>query len=83
MAGFGGGAPTVFDARWYLTPETLLALGLGVIGSTPLAARLGRSIDPRTPVAAVARAALVAGLFATSLLFIAASSYNPFIYFKF
>ena len=83
MAGVGGGAPTVFDARWYLTPETVFALALGVVGSTPLAARLGRSLDPRTPIAAVARAAMVAALFAASVLFIAASSYNPFIYFKF
>ncbi len=83
MAGVAGGAPTVFDARWYLTPETILAIGLGCVGSTPLAARLARTLDPRTRVAWVARAAMVTALFVCSLLFIAASSYNPFIYFKF
>ena len=83
MAGFGMGAPTIFDPRWYLTPELLLALAIGCVGSAPLAASFARSLDARVPAVAAARAVLVAGLFAASLLFIAASSYNPFIYFKF
>ena len=83
MAGFGVGAATVFDVRWYLTPQIIAAIALGCVGATPLMRRLGRALDLRRPAVAIGRAALVGGLFVASLLFIAASSYNPFIYFKF
>jgi len=83
MAGFGAGEPTALGVSWYLTPQTILALALGCVGSTPWIVRKARALDPGAPLAAFGRPVLVAGLFATSLLFIAASSYNPFIYFKF
>jgi len=83
MAGAAHAQPTAFDVRWYLTPQTLAALALGCIGSAPWTARTARSLDPAAPLAAFGRPVLVAVLFTASLLFIAASSYNPFIYFKF
>jgi hypothetical protein len=83
MAGFGGGAPTALGPAWYLTPQTILALAVGCIGSTPWMARTARGLDLAEPAVAVGRAALVGALFVVSLLFIAASSYNPFIYFRF
>jgi alginate O-acetyltransferase complex protein AlgI len=42
MAGFGAAQPTIYAASWYLTPELLLALIAGAIGSTPIVHGLAR-----------------------------------------
>jgi alginate O-acetyltransferase complex protein AlgI len=81
MAGFGGGVPAPVDASWYLDRETILAIAAGVIGSTPAVAAAGRWLEGSAP--AVARSVTVGALFAASVLFIAAHTYNPFIYFRF
>jgi alginate O-acetyltransferase complex protein AlgI len=80
MAGLSPAAPTAFSAGWYLTPELLLALTAGIIGSTPIVPALARL--RAHPLPAVAHAALLV-LLAASVMLIAARTYNPFIYFRF
>jgi alginate O-acetyltransferase complex protein AlgI len=94
MVGLGSGAPTAYAPEWYLTPELVIAIIIGVIGSTPIvpamAARLaGGPKGPPLPEAAfgwipsaAVTVALVA-LLAASLMLMAARTYNPFIYFRF
>jgi alginate O-acetyltransferase complex protein AlgI len=81
MAGFGAAAPTPFGPTWYLDPQTVLAILLGVAGSTPSVAALARRLD-ETPVT-IGRPAVLVLLLVVCSLFIAARSYNPFIYFRF
>jgi alginate O-acetyltransferase complex protein AlgI len=83
MAGLATPAPTAFDARWYLDPQTMLAMVAGAIGSGPFVVRAARSLESSGAAATFARAALVLALFCASVIFIAARSYNPFIYFRF
>jgi alginate O-acetyltransferase complex protein AlgI len=85
MAGLSPALPAPFTVSFYLTPELWLALAAGVIGSTPwvpaLAARHARGAEAGGWDLA-ATAALVA-IFVTSVLHVAARTYNPFIYFRF
>ncbi len=81
MAGFGAGAPPAFAPSWYLDPQTVLAIMLGIPGSTPLVAWLGRRVDA-TPLT-IAQPAVLAVLFVICTMLIAARTYNPFIYFRF
>jgi alginate O-acetyltransferase complex protein AlgI len=90
MAGFAGALPTAYAPAWYLTPEVIVVLVAGVIGSTPIVALLGRWRDD-AGAAAPGRAAAwdVAATAALTLVFVgaiartAAGTYNPFIYFRF
>ena len=89
MAGLATAAPTPYTVWWYLTPELWLALAAGAIGSTPwvpaVAARLARAGagqgEPRG-LQLLSTTMLMALLF-TSILQVAARTYNPFIYFRF
>jgi alginate O-acetyltransferase complex protein AlgI len=82
MAGFGAAQQTPFTVSFFLTPDVWLALVAGVIGSTPwvpaLAARW-RHVRVLEPISALALVALLV----TSILHVAARTYNPFIYFRF
>jgi len=87
MAGFGSGLPTAFAPSYYITPELMLALIAGVIGSMPVGLAFDRWRDqlPDAPgriFDLTALAALVLVL-AASMLQVAAGSYSPFIYFRF
>ena len=95
LVGLGDGAPTAYTWSWYLTPELLLAMGAGVIGSTPVVPRLTRrllragsgatgntgSMLPWAPSAVAAVGLAV--LFGASIMLSAARTYSPFIYFRF
>jgi alginate O-acetyltransferase complex protein AlgI len=90
MAGFGAALPTPYGVMWYLTPEVLLAMAAGVVGSAPvwpyLAVRFSRPSADRPRLGPVASALTCAGLgavFAACAMLIAARTYNPFIYFRF
>ena len=84
MGGFGSARPTPFAIAYYLDPKTVAAIVLGLMGSTPLPAKLARRLASSTePALVLLEPAGVAVLFAVSVMFIAASSYNPFIYFRF
>jgi alginate O-acetyltransferase complex protein AlgI len=92
MAGFGTGAPAAFGAAWYLDAQTSLAMALGIAGSAPGVARLARRLDAgvsdapagaTTFLFGAAKSAALVGLLAACAMYIAASTYNPFIYFRF
>ncbi|HEY7789411.1 MAG TPA: MBOAT family protein [Vicinamibacterales bacterium] len=93
MSGFATGAPTAYSAAFYLDRETLLVLACGIIGSTPLVPLAIRRAQERlaaegTPdvmqwSAGFATTAALMALLLASILFIAAGTYNPFIYFRF
>jgi alginate O-acetyltransferase complex protein AlgI len=68
----GAGGRDIVPARFYLTPEVLLALGAGLLLST------WSFHLRRVPAFAVQTA-----VFAVSVLYVAAGTYNPFIYFRF
>lgn len=80
MAGLSPAIPTTFAPSWYLTPELLLALAAGAVGSAPVVPALARLRVQ--PMYAAAHAALLV-LLAASIMLIAARTYNPFIYFRF
>jgi alginate O-acetyltransferase complex protein AlgI len=93
MVGLSPALPTAYPPAWYLTPELLLALVVGIIGSAPIVPALERrwaraSADPdAAPVlgwlpSAAGTAALFV-LLTVSLMLMAARTYNPFIYFRF
>ena len=93
MFGAGGGQPTVFAASWYLTPELLLVLTAGIIGSTPIMPMLTRRLvgadvagEPEPTLTgpwAAGTVVALALLLAASLTQVAAGSFSPFIYFRF
>ncbi|MBI3491590.1 MAG: MBOAT family protein [Acidobacteria bacterium] len=88
LAGLTTAAPTPYTVQWYLTSELWLALAAGAIGSTPwvpaLAARLSRSKTPSVAwSASLASMAMLVAILLTSVMHIAARTYNPFIYFRF
>jgi alginate O-acetyltransferase complex protein AlgI len=70
MAGFGAAVPV--PARFYLTPEIVLALAVGLLlAMVPLTVRRVPALVTQTTVLAL------------SLLYVAVGTYNPFIYFRF
>ena len=93
MAGGGAGAPTTWSVAWYLTPEVVLALAAGLIGSGPLAPALverlagppavGVTAARFNPLASAGVVAALVVLLSASLLLSAAGTYSPFIYFRF
>jgi alginate O-acetyltransferase complex protein AlgI len=72
----GAGSSCLHPGARYMTTDVLLALAVGVIGSMPVAQRIG------TPPAWI-RFLFYAGLFLASCCFVAGSSFNPFLYFRF
>ena len=89
MSGFHGAGRLETVTAMFLTKNIQLALIAGVIGSTPLVANFLRLVGAM-PAMSKRRAALehtvTAALLATFILaltFLAAGTYNPFIYFRF
>ncbi len=88
MAGLGPALPTPFAPSFYLTPELVLALAAGIIGSMPIWPLIERpkAVSPgagRAWMADAVAAAALAIVFGASLLQVAAGTYSPFIYFRF
>jgi alginate O-acetyltransferase complex protein AlgI len=83
LAGFSPGRPTPFAASYYLDPRTMIVIAVGLVGSTPLPAALTRRFMATHPGRGMLEPAAVVVLLLVSVMFIAASSYNPFIYFRF
>ncbi len=92
---FGGGAAThgLTQARYYMTPDVLAALGCGALGSMPVLPAAQRLLASwRRPGFANAlgdaglaclSTAYLAVLFAWCAMALASGTYNPFIYFRF
>jgi alginate O-acetyltransferase complex protein AlgI len=87
MAGLGAGSKMVaYTLALTLTPKLLLALVAGAVGSFPIVpavtAAAARYCVPGR-VWGLARFCALAVVFFLSASFLAAGSYNPFIYFRF
>jgi alginate O-acetyltransferase complex protein AlgI len=92
MAGTAAAAPTPFAASWYLTPELLLAVVAGCLGSLPIVpalSRLATRAEAGAPASSVSAAwaagvvVAVSVLLAVSLTQVALGAFTPFIYFRF
>jgi alginate O-acetyltransferase complex protein AlgI len=90
LLGFGGDAKAARPVSEYLDTLTAWTLCVGVVFATPLAPRIGQWRDRVARHAGVAgRAALcvdvawLALVFVAAAAFLAAGTYNPFIYFRF
>ena len=91
MVGLGAGLPAVYAPAWYVTPDVVLALLVGAIGSTPLVPRIAnwwRGEAPETATAmswgfSLAATVGIVVLLTASMTLVAAKTYNPFIYFRF
>ena len=86
MAGFGVRMP--IDRSLYIDTDRVLAIGAGIFGSVPWLPALRRSFerDRRAPIAislSFARVAAFAAIFLACAMRLSASTYNPFIYFRF
>ena len=87
LAGFGARSDLV-QLLSTLTPEVVLALTVGVIGSTPVLQQLRRrrarvGLELGSAGAGWLRDAAALGLLFLSVLQVASGTYNPFIYFRF
>ncbi len=98
MVGASPALPTPFAPGWYLTPEVVLALAAGAVGSMPwvpaVRTRFAGALAGNRPWATgdgrdlgwVPSFAVTAALWIVllgSLSLVAARTYNPFIYFRF
>jgi alginate O-acetyltransferase complex protein AlgI len=85
MAGLSPGLPTSFTVQWYLTPELVLALAAGVVGSVPWvpALALRQAQGQRSWALELASIMALMAVLLGSIMQMAARTYNPFIYFRF
>src|SRR5947207_15066458 len=96
MAGFGHGSGVEYRLDLYGGPDVALASVAGVLASTPLVPLLARRLagllgglgparaaGALEAAAAAAEITALAGVFVASAAAVAASTYNPFIYFRF
>ena len=92
MAGMASGDHTPYAASWYLTPELVMAVTAGLIGSSPVVPMLSRraartrAVDAVPTVSGAWAAGTVlamAVLLALSLTQVALGAFTPFIYFRF
>ncbi len=90
LAGFAAGDATRHPVVEFLNLFVIAMLVVGVVFATPLARRIGRWRDriaaaggTRATLALGADAAWIGTVFLLSAAFLAAGTYNPFIYFRF
>lgn len=87
MFGFGIGNSWIYYPGLYLTNDVVIALIAGIMFSAPIyqyvsrTARWSLKVNPLVYV--LAQFVVIGLLFLTSMLSVAASTYKPFIYFKF
>lgn len=90
MAGFGQGTGIEYHVSLYLTGELALVLVMAVLGAMPLKSSLsGLNLADLRPVAQFSHVlpainiGCLALVFLVSMSYLAAGTYNPFIYFRF
>jgi alginate O-acetyltransferase complex protein AlgI len=85
MAGLPAAGTTPVRPVYYLTLEVQIALAVGIVLATrPFQSRLARYAPPVPAAALRAPAAVLQmAVLALALLYVAAGTYNPFIYFRF
>ena len=73
-----------FTLEYYLSPKTVFILCLAIIASTPVLNSVSTWLkDTNALLVKCISYILILGLFFLSIVFVTASSYNPFIYFRF
>ncbi len=81
LFGVGGGCDT---ESLYLLKSFFLLIVIGIVGATPLCARLYHALEKKRPALTfVLTLLLLISGFLLSLVYVTASSYNPFLYFRF
>lgn len=84
MFGLGGQSQPLFGTTYYLTAFTGFMLLLGILFSTNLPSRLGKRLkDAGKWTTCLLQPVVLLALFAVCGIFVMASTYNPFIYFRF
>jgi alginate O-acetyltransferase complex protein AlgI len=87
MVGLGQGSGEAYRALDYLDDERSLVLALGIVGATPIFARLQRALPvPRAGAQVLldlGKLAALTGLGLASAARLSSGTYNPFIYFRF
>jgi alginate O-acetyltransferase complex protein AlgI len=90
MAGFGHGTGLVYNVRLYLNNEIVCALIAGILGSTPLVYLsinyMREKFDKRLHLLVAFdtfHLVCIYLIFFVSIMYMATSTYNPFIYFRF
>jgi alginate O-acetyltransferase complex protein AlgI len=92
MVGAGEGRPGTHTWAWYVTPELVVTMLVGLVAATPASARLAERLVPANSDSAGPRlswvmsagcVAILGGLLVASVALGAAQTYSPFIYFRF
>ena len=87
LAGLGAGDGIAYYPELYLNAKIFITLGAGIVLSAPLypylKGKLSYLVEGRPLVYFPVKAVTLSALFLLSLLHVAATTYNPFIYFKF
>jgi alginate O-acetyltransferase complex protein AlgI len=90
LLGLGHGDPLQRPVREFLDPLVATAIAVAIVGATPLAKRLGTWLEQlatRSPrigaLVLTADTAWLVFVLIASTAFLAAGTYNPFIYFRF
>jgi alginate O-acetyltransferase complex protein AlgI len=84
LAGRASGDPVRHPLPEYLDPFVLTTLGIAVVFATPLARRIGAWRDRNGSAIVISLdVAWLAVVFVLASAFLAAGTYNPFIYFRF
>lgn len=90
LAGRAAGDPARHPVAEYLDPFVLVTLVAGVVFATPLARAIGRGRDRLAAAGGIVGGgvlavdvAWLAAVFVIATAFLAAGTYNPFIYFRF
>jgi alginate O-acetyltransferase complex protein AlgI len=84
LLGHAHGDPVRHPLREFLDPFVAFTLVVGVVFATPLARAVGRWRDRHASAAMLALdVAWLAAVFVLATAFLAAGTYNPFIYFRF
>lgn len=86
MIGLGAQAETVaYPPSFFLNTEVIVAIGLGFVLATPVYHRFQQFWQrlPATGPRELAYSLVLFGLFVMAVMYLAADTYNPFIYFRF
>ncbi len=84
MAGFGPKLmPTAYEVSYFLNPEIGLTFALGILFCGPIYLKIRAFCAVERPLLAILNTLVLAVLLLLSVMYMAAGTYNPFIYFRF
>jgi alginate O-acetyltransferase complex protein AlgI len=84
MIGLGPSSTLVaYSLPYFITPENVFTLLLGIVFLGPVYHQLHKSLNIQKGLPSVAYSLGLFGLFILSVMYLAANTYNPFIYFRF